>query len=386
MRRPCRAISILVTGSNFHGHRSRVPRILLVAPRFEPFASGVETHLAEVAPRLAARGLDVTILVTDPSGALPTRERIAGVDVRRVRAWPAGRDLHFAPGLLRVLAIENAWDLVHIHSYHTLVAPMAMLGAVILRLPFVITLHSGGHSSRVRVAARGAQLRILEPLLRRAKRIIAVSQWELDQFAAALRLPPKRFVLIPSGAELPMPDRRASPSAPLIASIGRLERYKGHHHVIKAMPRIVDALPEARLRIIGSGPYERQLRRLAMDAGVAGRVVIGPIPTGRRQALAALLSEVSVVAMLSDYESQGLAAYEAAAAGRPLVVAYRTALAELVDKGLAIGVTDVDDPESVASAIISQALDPLDPGDVTLPTWEGSAESIHQVYEDVLSD
>ena len=48
--------------------------------------------------------------------------------VRRVRAHPRGRDWRFAPGLAAVIG-AGEWDLVHIQSYHTFVAPMAMAAA-----------------------------------------------------------------------------------------------------------------------------------------------------------------------------------------------------------------------------------------------------------------
>jgi glycogen synthase len=360
------------------------PRVLVVTPEFEPFASGVETHVAEVAPRLAAQGVGVTILATDPGGTRPAREWIAGIDVRRVRAWPPNSDLHFAPMLAREIATSGRWDLVHIHSYHTLVAPLAMLTLILLRIPFVITLHSGGHSSRIRVAARGLQLRLLAPLLRRAERIITVSKWEEDQFSRALRLRRSRFALIPNGAQLPALDDRPSTGPPLIVSIGRVERYKGHHHVVAAMPRILETLPDARLRILGSGPYDRAIRRLAHDLGVGAHVEVGPVPGGRRDAFSRLLQRASVVTMLSDYESQGIAAYEAADAGRPLVVAYGTALAELVDRGVALGVSDVTDAEAVAAAIIAQVRHPLVPPALNLPTWDGCAESVRRLYHEIL--
>jgi glycosyltransferase involved in cell wall biosynthesis len=356
----------------------------MVAPQFQAFASGVETHVAEVAPRLAATGARVTILATDPGGSLPTREWVRGVEVRRVRAWPAKGDLHFAPRLMPMLAEGGPWDLIHIQSYHTLVAPMVMIAAITQRIPFVITLHSGGHSSRIRVASRGIQLKLLRPLLRRAERIIAVSHWERDRFSMALGIKPGRIAVIPNGAQLPRLDPPVADGPPLIVSIGRLERYKGHHRVVAAMPRIIDALPDARLRIVGSGPYAAALRDQATQLGVGGLVEIGPVPGGRREAFTRLLLQASVVAMLSDYESQGIAAYEAADAGRPLVVALGTALAELVDRGVAIGVADLDNPEAVASAIVSQIRSPLITGGIALPTWDECADSLGRLYRDVL--
>jgi len=107
---------------------SKPPRILMVTPRYFPDMGGVETHVAEVSRRLARAGADITILTTDRTGRLPASEQIDGVTIRRARAWPAQRDYYFAPEIARVLTNE-AWDVVHCQSYHTLVAPLAMLAA-----------------------------------------------------------------------------------------------------------------------------------------------------------------------------------------------------------------------------------------------------------------
>jgi len=54
-------------------------------------------------------------------------------------------------------------DLVHVQSYHTLVAPLAMLRALLLRVPYVVTFHGGGHSLGHRNRARRLQRRFLRP-------------------------------------------------------------------------------------------------------------------------------------------------------------------------------------------------------------------------------
>src|SRR5439155_19847163 len=63
-------------------------RVAMVTPRYHPVTGGVETHVHEVATRLAARGVEVTVLTADSSGRLPACERLDGVLVRRRRAWP----------------------------------------------------------------------------------------------------------------------------------------------------------------------------------------------------------------------------------------------------------------------------------------------------------
>ena len=56
------------------------------------------------------------------SGSART-ELIDGITVTSVRAWPRGRDWYFAPGIWSHMGRAKP-ELIHIQSYHTLVAPL----------------------------------------------------------------------------------------------------------------------------------------------------------------------------------------------------------------------------------------------------------------------
>ena len=54
--------------------------------------------------------------------------------------------------------------------------------------------------------------------------------------------------------------------------IGRLEKLKGFHHAIKAFAGIVDQYPYLRLKIVGKGSEEKNLKQIAKDYLVADKV------------------------------------------------------------------------------------------------------------------
>jgi glycosyltransferase involved in cell wall biosynthesis len=356
----------------------------MVTPRYHPEIGGVERHVFEVARRIGASGKQVTVLCTDRTGQRPDVEVHDGVTVRRVRAWPSKRDYHFAPGIYREVA-RGRWDLVHVQSYHTFVAPLAMLAALRSRTPYLVTFHGGGHSSGVRLALRRVQRRVLRPLLARAERLVAVARFEVGLYGEELGFRPERFVLIPNGSELELPGQPL-PAPPangtLIASVGRLERYKGHHRVIAALPHLLERRPDARLWIAGSGPYEQELRRLADRLGVGGRVEIESVPSGNG-AMATRLVAVSLVVLLSDFETHPLAALEALALDRPLLVSDTSGLGELAEQGVARSVSLDAGPEVVAEAMVAELDHPLVRGDVRLPTWDECAEGLLGLYQEI---
>ena len=361
-------------------------RALMVTTRAFPDGGGVETHIHEVAPRLVRMGVDVSVATTDPRGRFPADEWIEGVHIRRFPGWPDRRDYTLAPQIYRTIRRER-WDLVHCQGIHTLTPPLAMLAARRARIPYVVTLHSGGHSSRLRNALRLAQWWALRPLLTGAARLIAVSMFEADLFSRQLRLPLERFVVIPNGSDLPSPtlDALCGARERLILSIGRLERYKGHHRVIAALPAVLRAYPDARLKVIGGGPYEPQLHQLAQQLGVAERVEIHELPANDRVGMANLLARGGLLVLLSEYESQSITVMEALAAGCPVVATHTTALRPLARDGWIQAVPVRSSANEIAAAIVGQLNDHIAPGSVPVPRWDECASELHGVYRQVVS-
>lgn len=356
-------------------------RILMVSAQFLPIMGGAEMHTYEVGRRLSALGHVVTVLTTDSGRQLPTSEVIEGMRVVRVRSWTPNTDLFFAPGIAHYIRSHaNEWDVVHCQGWHNLVPPMAMIGAILSRLPFLVTFHSGGHSSRLRMNLRGVQRLAFRPLFARASMLIGVSRFESQLFQKSLRLDARKFVTIPNGSQLPVVEPQTETPG-LIVSIGRLERYKGHHRIIEAMPQVIDRIPEAHLLILGSGPYSEALHRLVRQHGLEARVQITSIPPDDRGKLARTLSRAALVTLLSDYEAHPISMMEALAARRKLLVTYTSGLAELVDQGLADGVPLDSRPDDIARAVVDAMNKPAMKPDVPLPSWEQCTSRVLSLYQ-----
>jgi glycosyltransferase involved in cell wall biosynthesis/GT2 family glycosyltransferase len=378
-RRPARQLAR--RRERAEGAVSRPLRVLMVTPRSPLSQGGVERHVMEVSKRLAASGVEVEVLCTDPGGPPLVEELRDGVPIRTVRAWPADRDWCLAPRLWPEMG-RRRWDVVHVQSYHTLAAPLAMLRALSLGIPYVVTFHGGGHSSAYRNRARRLQRRLLGPLLRRAARLVAVARFEIDEYGGELGLPRERFALIPNGTDLAFAGvtSDAPNGAAAIASIGRLEKYKGHHRVIAAFPEVLRREPELTLKIVGSGPYEPELRRLADELGVAKRVEFINVPADQPAAMAELLSQVSLVVLLSEFETHPLVALEAAAAGCRLLVADTSGLAELAADGFARAVPLEESPGDIAAAVVEELAKPSPSRRPQLISWDRCAAALDDLY------
>ncbi len=369
--------------------RQRPLRIAMVSARFQPLVGGTETHVYEVGRRLAARGHEVAVLTTDPGDDVPSREIIDGVRVIRVPTLLSNLDLYIAPQIYDFVTARD-WDVVHCQGYHTFVAPAAMLAARQHDIPYVVTFHSGGHSSRLRVLARPVQWRMLRPLIARADRLVGVSEFEADHFSRELDIPRDDFTVILNGADsvarIPDSARQAAVDHTLIVSPGRLERYKGHQRVIEALPHVAKVYPDVQLRIAGAGPYGHKLRELAHELGVGGRVQIARVPHDDREGMARLLGSADVVTALSDYEAYPIAVLEALTCGSKVLVADTSGLAQFGRYPPVRTIPPGSSPEAVAAAIIERIDAPEMTAEFELPTWEGCTAELEQLYYEIAAE
>ena len=363
----------------------------MVAARYFPYMGGTETHIYEVGRRLARKGYNITILTTMPYSqpVPPQKEEVSeGMRIIRVQAWPPHSDYYIAPKVTSIIK-RGAWDIVHCQGCHTFVAPSAMAAAKRAKIPYIVTFHTGGHSSGFRNSLRGIQWRLLCPLLVGASALIGVSYFEAKYFRDLLRREAKQVVIIPNGAALPDLPQAISgePERTLIVSVGRLERYKGHQRLIAAWPKVRQLLPDAQLLILGSGPYEKALWDQVRENGVTGSVEIRAIPASDRQEMARALKQSSLVALLSDYEAHPVAVMEALALRRPVLVADTSGFKELAEQGLVRAIPLRSSPNEIALAVRQQIEEPLVPPEhLVLPNWDDCTERLETVYLGVVNN
>ena len=356
-------------------------RVLMVCARYLPDLGGIETHVNEVARRLTILdGFEVTVLTTDRTRKRAREEVLDGVNVLRVPAWPRERDYYFAPQISSAVGQRDRWDVIHCQGIHTPVPLLAMYAARRANIPYVVTFHTGGHSLKHRNALRSIQWRLAGPLLRNAESLIGVSRFEAKTISKQARLGSRSISVIRNGGTLPPPPEGTAVVAGRIVTSGRLEKYKGHHRVIEALPYVIRDIPEAHVIVLGSGSYESELHALASRLDVSDRVSIRQVAPADRTAMAGALAEASVVAALSDYEAHPVAVMEALSVGRPVVGYDTSGIGDLVTEGWVRGIRPGSSAATVAQTIV-QAMSsrPLvDPAQ--LPTWDDCAEQLMRVY------
>lgn len=295
-----------------------------------PYVSGVTVAVRRQRDALREAGERVTVV--GPRGDVD----IAEPDIH-VPGAPAGHRLAlFGPRLpvkLRGLGVE----LIHAHSVFG-ASWAALAAARVLRVPFVVTIHTrfDEYAHYAGVAAPLART-LVRPytgaVVAAADLAIAPNEELAAELRAAGEAHAVRVVPAPIDPALAAGDRARGRErlgvpghAPLLLSASRLAVEKRVLDLIAVLRASKRA--DAVLVFAGSGPQETELRAAAAAAGLGARVrFAGQLDV---PALADAFAAADAVISASRSETQGLALCEAAAAGRVVIAPDRGGYAEVL--------------------------------------------------------
>jgi glycosyltransferase involved in cell wall biosynthesis len=350
--------------------RDRPLRVLFAAHAFPRAEDDPVGHfILGLARALGDQGVEVEVVAPAAPG-LAAAERIRGVGVRRYRyaprraetlayhesmhtraASPAGAAALaglLAAGALAIRRTAAGADLVHAHWWF----PGGVQALLAGRRPLVTTVHG----TDVRLArSRPAAQAVCARVLRASAVVTAVSDWLAEAVGG----------LVPGGAGrvrvAPMPVDETvftpgdEPRTGLLF-VGRLDEQKALDTALRALPRLRGRAAALPLRVVGVGPAEPALRRLADELGVAGRVAWeGRLPQAE---LADRYRRAAALLVPGRDEGLGLVAVEGQLAGAPVVAAASGGLLDVVRDGETGRTFPVGDPAALARAVEEVVADP----------------------------
>ena len=186
--------------------------------------------------------------------------------------------------------------------------------------------------------------------IRRFDHVSAISESVKGFLERTYRLPPPplgKIVLGWQGAALPPVVRADRP--PTIVCVAVLRKEKGHDTLLAAFAKVRKEVPDARLVLVGGGPWRAGVEALIASSGVADGVdLLGRVPD-----IWPHLADADVFALASPMEALGIAVMEAMAAGLPSVVSDTGGLPEFVEQGATGELFPPGDHQALADKLVA---------------------------------
>ena len=386
-------------------------KVAQLATRYPPGPGGVERHVAELAPLLAARGHRVDVYPSElyrefpwerlPS-SVPREEATAFGAVHRLPVWSLPGELHytFFRGLDRALARDRP-DLLHAHTYGTHQVAVARRHHRRFGAPFVLTAHfhpiwsiEGGW---LRHRLRGFYDRRIAGRIVREAAAVVVQTHEEERLLRSLGLPLPEVVIVPPGYRpLPSPPPKAPPFSarygipgPYLLFVGRWASNKGLLELLEAFAAVVKEAPDAHLVLVGEdGGMRSAVEARSRSLGVNGRLhAVGHLEDERW--ITAAYREARLTVLPSEYEAFGLVLLESLAQGTPVVASRVGGIPEVIEDGRSGLLVPPKSPADLATAIRRLWNDPAlarrlgEYGRTEVVprfTWEALADRLDRLY------
>lgn len=374
-------------------------RICMIAFMFAPLVGGAEVQAEKQARQLKELGHDVVVVTLRHNKQWKREEVLDGLRIIRVggiynhEGWlRIGRLGHLPIDLLFFLTLwrlRHRYDVLHSLQLSPLAAVATLIGKL-TRKPVIINIPSTGPGKKqqksdavlmadtltdaefLKIDFKDVVVGDIAYLYRSAVGGRAIVRFlkKSDAFYQVLSNRSKPYlishgfraeqvVLIPNGVDSerfqPAPERRPSPTNPRrdIVCVARLQYPKGVDVLLHAWGRMMREPAEwrmglqPRLLLIGEGPLQRQLERIAKDLDIQDSVQF----LGLRRDVVDLLQQAWGFVLPSRWEGMPNALLEAMSCGLPCVATRVSGSEDIIVDGTNGLLVQPEQPEEMAQAL-----------------------------------
>jgi phosphatidylinositol alpha-1,6-mannosyltransferase len=349
---------------------SGMPNMLIYSVDYKPKPGGIAEHAHKVACHLERAGASVAVLAPK-WGDYREFDREQTFPTYRVARVPGlGWLFHFFTALGIIL--KHRVGIVYVATAHP-GALLCRLLKLLVRFDFTVTIHAhevvyskAGLRQRAKAILKPFQIRAIAG----ARRVLAVSEFTRRGLIDA-GVAEGKITTIYNGVDIEDFEEAGQDSEivetlglagkRIILTVARLDTHKGHNVVIRAMPSILERVPDAVYVIAGEGEMSLSLHELACNSNVRDEVVFtGLLP---RTDVLTLLRECDVFVMASRIEGSsaegfGIVFLEAGALSKPVVGGRAGGIPDAVEDGVSGLLVDPEDPGDVAEGITRILTDP----------------------------
>ncbi|OLC35406.1 MAG: hypothetical protein AUH84_03300 [Thaumarchaeota archaeon 13_1_40CM_4_38_7] len=340
---------------------------------------GIETHVQEIAERLAKRH-EVLVFTLVSGNGQTCNEIINGVNVRRFKPIRLSYSLEFPRGSMLREIERFQPDVLHAHGIHTIIPFFA--SRVNSNSKLVITPHYLGKSTTLfRKFLFFAYKPLLNVALSKSDRIICSTSTEKNMLNRSFNVDNMKIRMIPNGVGTDLAKIVPKRDGMRILSVARLDLYhKKTDKLIRAF-KLIESKINAKLVLVGDGPDRKEIMKLINSLGLSEKIEVKSNLT--RDQLVQEYANATVFVTASEIENFGIAVAEALAAKLKVVVPNSTALSLFVDAGHALGMEMPITIEKIAEAMMTCLQDNNKFLEYSPYTWDMAAEELHKLYEEL---
>jgi len=334
----------------------------MVTHDYPPRLGGIASHVFELSKYLVKHNNNIVILTPENDGkkyepCLPgikvirVKSEINYYAKTKIRLW---YDL-ITYGIKAKLMLNNlikdvGLDVIHYHN--TIIESLITKG--VKKVPVVFTAHESYFLSLAELKKKRLYYYLSHPDF-----LIAPSK-ELLEKAREFGVFPKGYKYIPNGVDV---DKFApkenifvfdkigvNNNVPTILSARRLEPKNGVEYLIRALPLIIDRIPDTKLIIVGDGSQRDYLQNIAKQLNVFDSIVW--FGARDNSEMSDVYNSVDVVALPSLQEATSITGLEAMACGKPLVGTEVGGIPEIILKNITGYLVPPRDVSKLAEKIV----------------------------------
>lgn len=316
--------------------------------------TGAPRHLLALVGNLDPRDFSVSVIL--PQG--PLAEALNRQRINTFLVPMRSRSDMAAVNAIQKLLIKYDPDILHAHGQRAgLLARLAVKG---LPIKVVYTEHTWTKDFKLdNPLLHWAHLRSMRMLDKWTDTTIAVSKAVADFLVSVNITKPDKIKVIYNGIDIVM-DRKDEDEVKLlekygllqkdivIGTVGSLNMQKDTITLLRAMPRILKKLPNAKLVIVGAGPLQKWLTGLTKKMRIDNSVIF----TGMLPKVNAILKTFSIFVLCSRSESFGLSILEAMKAHVPVIATRVGGIPEIITNNRNGILVESCDPKQLAVAIM----------------------------------
>jgi glycogen(starch) synthase len=391
---------------------SKNKRVLMLSWEYPPrIIGGLARVVSSLSRELAHSGWEVHVVTADHPGTAE-HESDGPVKVHRVKnqtdttpdflSWTSRLNI----GLLQyAIKLQNKEPFSIIHAHDWMVTDAAWTMKTGFNVPLVSTIHAteAGRMHGIHNDMQRFIHQVEWRLTYESWQVIVNSQHMRSELIHLFGLPKNKSTIIPNGTDIEhfaldfdrqhLRNTLAAPSQKIVLYVGRLVREKGVQILLEAAPKVLNACPDTKFIMVGTGYYMDELKQQAQNLGIGNYVnFLGYVDDLE---LRKLYNIADVVCIPSLYEPFGIVALEAMAAKVPVVTSDTGGLKDFVENmangittytgdsgSLAWGLLEILRNPELSKKMVQEAYERVS----KIYNWKVIAKQTGEIYERVIEE